>query len=85
MTKAERFAKLNGIKPKMGAYTHGLYQYEYPDFDARRIKMTSDSIKAQWNKQADEYNQWDDLGEDEKIEWAYELGYNNGKENQNES
>jgi hypothetical protein len=46
--------------------------------------MTSDLIKAQWNKQADEYNQWDDLGEDEKIEWAYELGYNNGKENQND-
>jgi hypothetical protein len=23
-----------------------------------------------WNKQADGYNQWPDLGEDEKIEWA---------------
>lgn len=23
-----------------------------------------------WNKQADEYNQWDELGEDEKIKWA---------------
>ena len=27
-------------------------------------------VVAAWNAQADEYNQWPDLGEDEKIEWA---------------
>ena len=32
--------------------------------------MTYDEIKTAWNAQADEHNQWDDLGEDEKIEWA---------------
>ena len=26
-----------------------------------------------WNAQADEYNQWDALGEDEKIEWAMQV------------
>jgi hypothetical protein len=36
-TNAERFAKLNGIKPIMGAYTAGAYQYDYPDFDAKSI------------------------------------------------
>jgi hypothetical protein len=25
---------------------------------------------AVWNAQADEFNQWDDLGEDEKLEWT---------------
>ena len=32
--------------------------------------MTYEEIKDAWNAQADEHNQWDDLGEDEKIEWA---------------
>ena len=27
-------------------------------------------VVAAWNAQADETNQWDSLGEDEKIEWA---------------
>jgi len=27
-----------------------------------------------WNGRADEWNQWPDLGEDEKIEFAYECG-----------
>ena len=29
-----------------------------------------DEIKAAWNAQADEFNQWDELCEDEKVEWA---------------
>lgn len=29
-----------------------------------------DEIKAAWNAQADEFNQWGELGEDEKVEWA---------------
>lgn len=29
-------------------------------------------VVAAWNAQADEHNQWDALGEDEKIEWALE-------------
>ena len=32
--------------------------------------MTGDQVIAAWNAQADEFNQWPDLGEDEKIEWA---------------
>ena len=32
--------------------------------------MNYDEIRHAWNAQADEHNQWDDLGEDEKIEWA---------------
>lgn len=31
-------------------------------------------IIARWNAQADEHNQWDELGEDEKIEWAFACG-----------
>lgn len=34
----------------------------------------SDIINA-WNQLADEYNQWDNLGEDEKVEFAYKLGH----------
>ncbi len=33
--------------------------------------MTYDEIKAAWNVQADEHNQWDELSEAEKIEWAF--------------
>jgi hypothetical protein len=29
-------------------------------------------VIAAWNAQADEHNQWDALGENEKIEWALE-------------
>jgi hypothetical protein len=32
--------------------------------------MTYDEIRTAWNAQADEHNRWDELGEDEKIEWA---------------
>ena len=32
--------------------------------------LTHDEIKLAWNAQADEFNQWDELGEDEKVEWA---------------
>ena len=35
--------------------------------------MTYDEIKTTWNARADERNQWDSLGEDEKIEWASSL------------
>lgn len=31
---------------------------------------TYQKVVAAWNAQADEHNQWDALGEDEKIEWA---------------
>lgn len=31
-----------------------------------------EKIKAKWNFWADKNNQWDDLGEDEKIEFAIE-------------
>ena len=31
---------------------------------------TYQQVVAAWNAQADETNQWDALGEDEKIEWA---------------
>ena len=32
--------------------------------------MKYDEIRHAWNAQADEHNQWDELGEDEKVEWA---------------
>ena len=32
--------------------------------------MKYDEIKLAWNAQADEHNQWNELGEDEKVEWA---------------
>jgi hypothetical protein len=32
--------------------------------------MNDDKIIADWNNQADEYNQWEDLGTDEKLEFT---------------
>jgi hypothetical protein len=32
--------------------------------------MTLDDIIQKWNDQVDSYNQWDSLGEDEKLEWV---------------
>lgn len=37
------------------------------------IKMDYEFVKSEWNKNADEFNQWDDLGEDEKIEFTIQL------------
>ena len=36
--------------------------------------MTYQEIIDAWNKQADSMNTWHDLGEDEKVEFAYSLG-----------
>ena len=36
--------------------------------------MKYDKIKTAWNAQADEFNQWCELGEDEKVEWAARFG-----------
>ena len=36
--------------------------------------MTAQQIIEKWNQAADEYNQWDTLGEDEKLEFAFLLG-----------
>jgi hypothetical protein len=38
--------------------------------------MTYEEIKNKWNLLADEFNQWDSLGEDEKIEFAYNCACN---------
>jgi hypothetical protein len=38
--------------------------------DAASAAPTYQQVIAAWNAQADEHNQWDALGEDEKIEWA---------------
>lgn len=35
--------------------------------------MKREEIIAAWNAQADEFNQWDELGEDEKLAWAMRL------------
>ena len=40
--------------------------------------MTYKEIKELWNKQADEFNQWDQSSEEEKIDFAYECGFNKG-------
>jgi hypothetical protein len=33
-----------------------------------------DEIVTRWNKQTDEFNQWDNLSIDEKVEFAYQCG-----------
>lgn len=38
--------------------------------DTTSAAPTYEQVIASWNAQADEHNQWDALGEDEKIEWA---------------
>jgi hypothetical protein len=38
--------------------------------DTTSAAPTYEQVIASWNAQADEYNQWGELGEDEKIEWA---------------
>jgi RNase P subunit RPR2 len=35
--------------------------------------MTRDEVIAAWSHQADYMNQWETLGEDEKLEWAMKL------------
>jgi hypothetical protein len=42
-------------------------------------EMNLKKIIDVWNKQADEYNQWPDLGEDEKVEFAFRLGVSKQK------
>lgn len=37
--------------------------------------MKYKEIIDRWNKDADEYNSWDNLGEEEKIEFAFQLGF----------
>jgi hypothetical protein len=37
--------------------------------------MNPQDIIESWNAQADEHNQWDYLGDDEKIEFAISLSY----------
>lgn len=32
--------------------------------------MKYEKIVAAWNAQADKFNQWSDLGEEEKLEWT---------------
>ena len=41
--------------------------------DTESAAPTYQQVVASWNAQADEHNQWGDLGEDEKIEWAFSL------------
>ena len=36
--------------------------------------MKYEEIRHAWNAQADEFNQWVELGLDEKVEWAARLG-----------
>lgn len=35
-----------------------------------QVALSYRHVVEAWNAQADEHNQWDNLGEDEKIEWA---------------
>jgi len=36
--------------------------------------MNLEQIKERWNTQSDEFNKWDNLGEDEKVEFAFSFG-----------
>ena len=36
--------------------------------------MTYQEIIKEWNDEVDKFNQWDSLGEDEKVEFAFRLG-----------
>ena len=38
--------------------------------DTASAAITYEQVVTAWNAKADEYNQWSELGEDEKIEWA---------------
>lgn len=38
-----------------------------------RIEMNVEELKALWNKDADIYNQWDDLGVDEIVAFAQDV------------
>ena len=70
--KAEQFclADKSGDRPFAKAW-EPLYATTQPtQAQAGAVPMTYDQVIAAWNAQADEYNQWDSIGEDEKIEWA---------------
>lgn len=42
-------------------------------FDEQRESMNYDDAVKKWNSQADHLNQWPNLGEDEKIEFALKV------------
>ena len=44
--------------------------------DTTSAAPTYEQVIASWNAQADEHNQWDALGEDEKIVWAVSCATN---------
>jgi hypothetical protein len=43
-------------------------------------QLTYQKIKESWNKQADQFNGWDNLDIEEKVEFAYRLGCKNEKD-----
>ena len=47
--------------------------------DTASAAPTYQQVIASWNAQADEYNQWSELGEDEKIEWAVACATNTAR------
>lgn len=52
-------------------------RFEFVKIDDEEMNLQK--IIEVWNKQADEYNQWPDLGEDEKVEFAFRLGVSKQK------
>ena len=40
--------------------------------------MRHEDIVKKWNEAADEFNQWDNLGGEEQIEFAFVLGRESG-------
>jgi len=41
--------------------------------------MTANEIISKWNAEADEFNQWDELCEDKKVEFAFKCGVDSVK------
>ena len=59
--------------PCITVYEHQNMMRAYVDADRTmraQVAPTYQQVVDAWNAQASETNQWDNLGEDEKIEWA---------------
>jgi len=48
------------------------------------INRIHQKVIDEWNASADEYNQWDNLGGEEKIEWAIKVTLNYGPSRETE-
>ena len=67
---ADKIASLNAIHALLATLPNSELDKSRPPNPAGGDGMGLEDIKKAWNEQADEYNQWDTLDADERVEFA---------------